>query len=743
MSFPEVSCSSTSGSPVFGLSLKAFIECYDEVSVRLYNAIRYAESEDRLPYQSLGDYLNAGPERIVEMLRLPNLGRKSAQEFDDLATRVAAESVSSAMRTVFAHTDVKDESLDASNIFAIALDAFLARQPTVSVRLKRAIEWAVESGECPFPSVLAYLQAGAGRVNALCKVQNLGARSAREFEALVQAAVRNGAIAPPSQLTLNGNGFPDLKGLMEAVFDALDDRRAKLLLDRVESEATLDATAKHFGVTRERVRQIEKKALGTLVAKFGQAFLEALAAIDTQCRQRGLRETTLPTFAKLSGSDVMTCGLYFRFLKKFGIDEAETFVLHDRIHLYRPEDFPPSDGWDQRVDEALLEARWPIVFADFAAQIGDIPRFHVAQRLRDRYHAVIVDDTCTEQPRLSPGKMCLQVLASTRAPMHLTDIRAGVFRHFGVDLGVDHVNRIVGCHDAITICAPGTYVRYVDLDYPDDLIQAVILCMYDELDARQVFLSSKVLFERLFATDLAAYLDGFNHYLLLGFAQDDPRFIVKRGNMIGLAGFDIGKTYISLEDEVRDIVLEHGPIETTDIVARMAATRRLCNDTGVKLILLNSPEVIQVGRRTFDSLHRFFSDREEYDALALALRIALLTGTKSVYALTDEVAALGLRKASTEVIGSILSAAEDVTQANGMYRMSTLDARLQRYRDIALAHLADGEPGPPRRQLEAAFGHDTAEQFIRLDRRWYAVAHRRQNSAAGSELDAILADFDL
>jgi hypothetical protein len=335
------------------------------------------------------------------------------------------------------------------------------------------------------------------------------------------------------------------------------------------------------------------------------------------------------------------------------------------------------------------------------------------------------------------------VLASTRAPMHLTEIRAGVFKHFGVDLGLQHVIRIVGGHDAVTICAPGTYVRYVDLAYSDALIKTVCLRMYDELEARQVFLSAKVLFERLFAAELGAYPDGFNHYLLLGFAQDDPRFIVKRGNMIGLAGFDIEKTYISLEDEVRNIVLEHGPIEVADIVARMADTRQLCNDTGVKIILVNSPDVIQVGRRTFDSLHRFFSNRHEYDALALALRIALLAGTKSVYALADEMATLGLRKASTEVIGSMLSAAEDITQVNGMYRLSEPDARLRCYQELALAHLADGDVERLRRRLEAEFGHETAEQFIRFDRRWDVGALQRQDGAASSELDAILADFGL
>jgi hypothetical protein len=732
----------SSDRPLFDLSLKEFIELfYATVSARLYNGIRYGASEDRLPYRSLGAYLAAGPERIEQLLRLPMLGRKSVHEFDALATRVATESCCDAVQTEAADGASQADSGEISAIFDIPLDVFLAQQPMVSPRLIRAVRAGIAGDDCPFSTVSAYLQAGAKRLSTLCKLPNLGATSAQEFEALVQDALRNGTIVPPSRLALNASGFPDLESLINEVFGALDERQTKLLLDRVESAATLDVTARHLGVTRERVRQIERKAIDELVVRFGQSFLQALAAIDAQCHQRGMRELTLHTFSELAGSDVLTCGLYFKFLKKFGIDDAETFVLSERIHLYRPAEFAPRDTWDERVDQALINACWPLVYGDFVGQVQDVPRSHVERSLCARYQARIVDDTFIEQPRLNVQKMCLQVLASTRTPMHLTEIRAGVFRHFGVDLNLHHVTGTVGGHDAITICAPGTYVRYVDLPYSYECIEDVRAHMQAELEARQVFLNSKLLFERLFADALASYPDGFNHYLLLGFAQDDTRFTVKRGNMIGLAGFDLAKTYISLEEEVRNIVLEHGPISINDIMTHMTATRRLCNDASVKLSLANSPELIQVGRRTYDSLHRFFADREEYDALVLALRIALLAGTKSVYALADDMAALGLPKASTEVIGSILAADDDVSEANGMFRLTVQDPPLQRYHEIALASVADGGIERLRQEADAALGSDVAARFIRFDRRFRAKPARRADTI-GSALHAILADFD-
>lgn len=745
MSYPEVNTSNAPLGSVFDLSLNAFIDLYDDASVRLHNGIRYGASEGRLPYPSLRAYLEAGSERIEHMLRLPALGRKSVHEFEELARRAAAEFRFDAMCVESVGAAPVDASVGAAvipAIFEISLDSFLAQQPTVSPRLVRAVRAGIHSGDCPFHTVSAYLEAGHQRLALLCKLPNLGATSAQEFDRLVQDAVRHGAIVPPSPLALNAQGFPDLEGLMNSVFDALDERQTKLLLDRIESEATLDTIARNLGVSRARIYQIERKMIAQLVAKFSQAFLQALAAIEAECQRRGLRETTLHAFAKLAGSDVVTCGLYFKCLKRFAIDAAETLALHDRIHLYRPAGFAPSDTWDQRVDQALVVAHWPLVLKDFLVQVPDVPSFHVQRRLCERYQAEIVDGAFTQQPRISARKMCLQVLAAARTPLRLADIRAGVLKHFRVDLTMQHITSTVSANGEITICGWGTYARYADLPYSNERIKDVCDRLYDALAARQVFVSSKILFERLFAADIAQYPAGFNHYLLLGFAQDDNRFIVKRGNMIGLAGFDVSKTHMSLEDKVCAIVLEHGPIDVAGIIARMADTRELCNGTYVRLTLAKSADVIRVGRRIYDSVDRFFSDREEYDVLVLALRIALLSGTKSVYALADEMAALGLGKASTEVIGSLLTTADDVTQVNGMYHLSAPETDLQRYQAIALASLADGGLERLRQEADAAFGSDTAARFIRVDRRFQANPSPRRNDTVGSELHAILADFE-
>jgi hypothetical protein len=729
---------------VYDLALNAFLELYDDVSMRLQNAVRYGAREDRLPYPTLRAYLQAGPERIEQMLRLPALGRKTALEFEALALRATAEFRLDALGVEgaggAAPASAKVNAIDP--LFAIGLDSFLAVQPIVSARLMHAIQAGILRGDCPFSTVSTYLLAGEQGLAQLCKLPNLGAASAREFDSLVRDAVRYGALVPPPRLALNAQGFPDLEQLMQSVFDALDERETKILLDRVATAADIDTIARELGLTRGRIHQIERALFTKLVAKFAQAFLQSLVAIDAQLRQRGLREIALHAFAELTGADVITCELYLKCLRKFGVDEPETLALRDRGHLYRPAEFAPSDSWDRRVDQALIETQWPLVFTDFLAQVHDVPRYAVERRIVERYHARLAADTFLELPRMGVPRMCLQVLASTRAPMHLGAIRAALLKHFGVDLTLQHVTGTLSAHADIATCGWGMYVRYVDLPYTDAGIARIRDHMHEALHTRQVFVSSKILFEQLFATDIADYPDGFNHYLLLGFAQGDRRFTVKRGNMIGLACFELAKTYMSLEHEVCNIVLEHGPISVPDILSHLAATRKLCNGTHVRLSLAKSAEIIQVGRRLYDSLYRVFTDHAEYDALMLALRIALLTGTKSVYALATEMATLGLGKASTEVIGSILGAVDDVAEADGMYRLTAPGPDLERYQAIALASLANGGLERLRGEAAAAFGSDVAARFIGFDRRFSTSPVPRQSDTGSSALHALLADFE-
>ena len=63
--------------------IRNYLEAYG--SARLNNCFRMALAKNRMPYASLEDYLSdPRGTRLVKLLRLPNLGKKTATEFDEL-----------------------------------------------------------------------------------------------------------------------------------------------------------------------------------------------------------------------------------------------------------------------------------------------------------------------------------------------------------------------------------------------------------------------------------------------------------------------------------------------------------------------------------------------------------------------------------------------------------------------------------------------------------------------------------
>lgn len=199
LSAPSTSQSDIYRSAVFDSSLtqflSQFIDRYDTPSVRLYNVLQAVEAEARLPYRCLGDYLCAGPERIEKMVELPGLGSISAHRFDKLATQIAEKFDFETTKTRYAPPHLASKSFGVSTAFDLSLDVFLTHFPTATRRLKRAINGAVQSQQCPFPTVSAYLEAGASRIAVLSKLTNIGATTAQEFEICVQTALQNLLVA--------------------------------------------------------------------------------------------------------------------------------------------------------------------------------------------------------------------------------------------------------------------------------------------------------------------------------------------------------------------------------------------------------------------------------------------------------------------------------------------------------------------------------------------------------------------
>lgn len=714
------------------LGLLDLLNVSENVSVRLVNAVMYAASQKMLPYDSIADYLNAGEEGKSRMLQIDNLGRKSLAELDQIiAERVDHQFIPGTNNELLSL--VEDEEL-----LKLPLDEFLVKQRSVGTRLFNAISAAVSSGVCPFETVADYVRCDS-RQQELRKVENLGRASAIEFERLVTRFITSKSYL--IEMKIGDSGFVDVGHIVRDIYSLLSARQQEVVIERFLKRKTLEATASIRGITRERVRQIEAKAVRILSTKFGILLRESAESICAKLRDNELFELTTESFSQLMECDISEATIYLAYLKKLELDHSSLATSGDYVFISNQ--FVPRDNWKQVLQDGLLVQPLPLVVDRVISVITTVPAFFIREYFERKWGAQYIDEPSSAIPSYGTTRMCIDVLRKAGGSLHISDVRARIYSLFDVNVEEHAINATLGRLKECTITGPGKYALYESLPYNTSDIDSIRSISHDHLKSKGVFLSSKILFDEVFASTAYKYPVDFNHYLVMGFVQDDERFTTKRGNMIGLMSFDLAEAYTPLQDEIRRIVLDHGPISLPEISERLSATRRLCNDSGIRLVLNQWPDLIRIGRRTYDALHRFFDTRQDYEDLLLAIRISLLEKSKTTYFITQDLVRLGLTKVTPQLVESLLLSIDDIVSQSGVHELISQDDDIGQYNDAATRALRIGHARESvQAHLRGILSSERVEKIMSLDGRFIVDISSTDQPPEETEIGSILKDFE-
>lgn len=720
------------------------------VSVRLWNAIRTAEAKKKLPYRTVEAYLAAGELGRTKMLALENLGRKSlaeleqliaeASEHRELAVARNAGTQQSGLHDSEAATPSQAAGLTPNSrqeLLALPLDAFLRKQRSVSARLLNAVSASVRAGTCPFENIADYLRYGT-RQDELKRIESLGRGSAQEFERLVIRALKNGA-SSSIQATCNDSGYTDVGTLMGEICSLLTSRQQAVINERFVEKKTLQEVASTRDVTRERIRQIEAKSLTVVSTHCSAALRESARIICQRLSESALFELTLEEFSNFVTCDAREATLYLSFLSELEMERSPLSLIQSNVLVTGR--YVPRAQWKDALDAELRTQPLPLTLANVLASITSVPGFYIREYFHSKW-GMDAEDAGQAVQKYGASRMCVDVLRKAGRPLHMSDVRARICALFHVDIEEHAINATLGRLREAVIAAPGTYALYECLPFTDAQIQEIREAAHEHLTKRGLFLSSKVLFDQVFAQCSTAYAQDLNHYLVMGIVQDDERFTTKRGNMIGLATFDLNEAYTPLQDEIRRLVLENGPITLQEIAEQLSDTRRLCNDSGIRLVLNQSQDIIRIGRQTFDALHRFFDSRDSYDDLLMAVRISLLERKKTTYAIAQDLERLTLPKLTSHLVDSVLMSMDDVDSSNGFHELRCLTDELARYNSAVAESLQSQSPiDSVRSTIGATIPPDRLTKLISLDARLLADMGASCAPTERTELNSILREF--
>lgn len=265
----------------------------NETSVRLRNSIRHAARNSMLPYETVGEYLAAGS-GAQEAFRtaVRNFGRKTANELDQLV-RSSAASTADEVRS---HEEFRTKQAELDErLCELKLKHILDMEFPISTRLQSHLR---KNSQFAGEGVLDFVRLPRSERERLLALPNFGRSSLKELETLcVKSIVRElleesteieDVLADArvvldlrsdkgsafllreirSQMEARVQGRLGLNELLDFGLGSLKEREQVVLSRRYGlgglQKETLESIGKDFGITRERVRQIEKKAIGKM-----------------------------------------------------------------------------------------------------------------------------------------------------------------------------------------------------------------------------------------------------------------------------------------------------------------------------------------------------------------------------------------------------------------------------------------------------------------------------------------------
>ena len=247
-------------------------------SVRLRNCVNKAQEWNKLPFETIGDYLDATQTARNELLKIGNLGTKTADELINLIIETVTEGNIS-FNLSEEHFEQYPSVIEYSEEIRNVRIADLVDKYATSARLRKI------ENTLPFETIGDYLDAGSIAKKQLLDVDNLGMKTANELIHLIDIIIKGNLLEKPKHkkrydlLEMLSEQYPGVFDPLLEEYSSIHDEEVlklekleKILIDLCDKKSkhaemalfrfageTLEEVGKSYGLTRERVRQITSK----------------------------------------------------------------------------------------------------------------------------------------------------------------------------------------------------------------------------------------------------------------------------------------------------------------------------------------------------------------------------------------------------------------------------------------------------------------------------------------------------
>ncbi len=492
----------------------------------------------------------------------------------------------------------------------------------------------------------------------------------------------------------------------------LEGREAKILLARLGRESqTLEELGQRFGVTRERIRQIESKALTKYLKNNSISLFHLSESLEKYVKaSKGV--LPVQVVQRLYG------------VSRQKLDVALSFVVPASRDAWmaRDGDYIISKDFTSRQDQLFGEIEAFIFHHSGGDSKALIKQVHGVNRPVLEYFVFchekkfsisaggeinIVTSSASDRARI--------VLASAGQPLHTSEATRLYKTIFKEEVTEHALGSTLNRLRDVLIVGPGTFALYDHLRLDSDDIDHIRDEAYKFILSKGRYVSSRVIFEHISRNmpELSRKEPYFNYYVVHGILQDDGRYRIGRGFMVGLPSYE---DYLPLETEIAELVEHHGPVSISEVMELLRPTRGELTNGSIRNSLVACDEIYLTGeKRQWDVADRVFNDPADIRRLQAAIRMAAYKESVALSSVYNRVRSTGIEYAVSTIL-SVVWKDPDITLERDYVRFDGMDTEIERY-------FATGEPITLRQ----------------LDYR----NHTEEKPVDTGVLDALMKEFDL
>lgn len=653
------------------MKLSDFVQT-QPVSVRVRNAILSAEKNDKLIIKTLKEYMENQQYAKTILSKLDNMGLKSIQDLDF--------AINDYIRTPEgSHTKFYGLQSNTSVELEISLEKFVSIYP-VNIRIKNAIKAATEESKLGIQSIKSYIENPIKSKIELKTIENLGLKSIVELEsAIIDYCLNDTKQNQNESVNIHHN-------FIEIIESILSNKEISILKLRSLASKTLEDVGIKFGVTRERIRQIERGAIRKLSKQLKLPLEKFSIKLDQDLDD---------SYGEIGLNDILdkynTSGLEFKFIVYIsGNFFKEKIAIKNKL-VYRVSNTNNFLEWNNIIDDCLYSSFWPIEMERLKKELIDIPETYLTRYLLKKRKATIENGVIKKLDKISQEARVAYILRYAGKPLQVSEIVQLFKSMFELEINEHNARSIVGRMDNALIVDRGIYALYETFGLTDEFINFVRYKSQQYLLSKNIFISSKVIYKDVFKSNEEFKLIN-NEYVLHGILQDDDRFHIKRGLMVGLLEYGGEVEHIPLTNEIYRLVVERGPISVTEIKDLLSRHRKILSVT-VSMMLNKYPDVVKISPGQFATIEFVFKSEENFEDFLVAIKIALINKKMTLYHLITMLRSLDCFD-NIEITKSLVSTSitkiDNVIKEGEIYSLSEIDGDLDKYNSIINNLLSEG-----------------------------------------------------